>query len=159
MSERAITLPQSLRQRLAGRDDIDIRSPMRGFTVRNRDGMIREARSTNKLEARSADDGVPRIVGYASTYDDPYDIGVPIDEGGWGWTEIIAKGAASKSVRERDDVYLFFNHDGFDLASTKNGTLTLTSDSIGLRSDAEIDAALTAFARRDRRFGAIDTRR
>ena len=25
--------------------------------------------------------------------------------------------------------------------------------------DAEIDAALTAFARRDRRFGAIDTRR
>lgn len=141
MSERATMLPQSLRQRLAGRDDIDLRSPQRGFTVRNKDGMIREARSTNTIEARSTDSGVPRLVGYATTYDDPYDIGTPVDEGGWGWTEIIAKGAATRSVKNNDDVYLFFNHDGFDLASTKNGTLALTSNSVGLLSDAEIDAA------------------
>lgn len=141
MSERAITLPQSLRERFAGREDIDLRTPTRGLTVRNRDGLIREARATAQLEARATEDGVPRLVGYASTYDDPYDIGVPIDQGGWGWTEIIAKGAATRSINNSDDVYLFFNHDGFDLASTKNGSLRLSSNSIGLLSEAELDPA------------------
>lgn len=140
MNDRGLMLPVSLRQRLAGREDIDLRSPQRGFTVL-RHGRIYEARSTQHVEARSSDDGAPRLDGYATTYDQSYDIGVPIDEGGWGWSEIIAKGATAKSVRERDDVYLFFDHDGLPLASTKDRSLTLTSDSIGLRSEATLDAA------------------
>ena len=55
--------------------------------------------------------------------------------------EIIGRGAAAKSIAERDDVYLFFDHDGLPLASTKDRSLTLTSDAIGLRSEALLDAA------------------
>lgn len=139
MSERAITLPQSLRQRLAGREDIDLRTPQRGFTVL-RHGRIFEARSTQNVEARSLEGGAPRLDGYATTYDDPYDMyGGP--ESGYGWSEIIAKGAATRSVNNNDDVYLFFDHDGLPLASTKDGSLRLTSDRIGLRSEAALDAA------------------
>lgn len=139
MNERGLMLPVSLRQRLAGRDDIDLRIPQRGFTVL-RHGRIYEARSTQHVEARNADGGTPQLDGYATTYDSPYDLyGGP--ETGFGWTEIIAGGATAKSVRERDDVYLFFDHDGLPLASTKDGSLTLTSDRIGLRSEARLDAA------------------
>lgn len=139
MSDRGVTLPRSLRERLAGRDDIDLREPIRGFTVL-RHGRIYEARSTHHVEARNADDGTPRLDGYATTYDDPYEMyGGP--DNGYGWAEIIAKGAAAKSVRERDDVYLFFDHDGLPLASTKDRSLTLTSDAMGLRSEATLDAA------------------
>lgn len=132
-------LSKTVRARLGVVDDIDLAEPVRGVTVRNR-GRICEARSTTKVETREADDGTPSLVGYASTYDDPYDIGTPIDEGGWGWTEIIAQGAAAKSIQENDDVYLFFDHDGLPLSATKDKTLTLSEDAIGLRSDGVVDA-------------------
>lgn len=139
MSDRGLMLPRSLRERLGGRDDIDLREPIRGFTVL-RHGRIYEARSTAHVEARGADDGIPRLDGYATTYDDPYDMyGGP--DNGWGWSEIIAKGAAARSVKNNDDVYLFFDHDGLPLAATKDDTLTLKSESIGLRSQAMLDAA------------------
>jgi hypothetical protein len=131
-------LPRSIRERLAGQD-INLREPVRGFTVL-RHGRIYEARSTQHVEARNGDDGAPRLDGYATTYADPYDM-YGGSANGYGWSEIIAKGAAEKSVRERDDVYLFFDHDGLPLASTKDRSLTLTSDSHGLRSEALLDAA------------------
>lgn len=127
-------LSDHVRARL-GIHEVDLEQPIRGLTVQ-RSGRICEARSTAHLEARDADDGVPRLVGYASTYNQAYDIG-PQDD--WGWSEIIAEGAAAKSIRERDDVFLLFNHDGLSLASTKNGTLTLSEDSRGLLSDGRID--------------------
>jgi len=132
-------LPRSLRERLGGRDDIDLREPIRGFTVL-RHGRIYEARSTHHVEARNGDDGTPRLDGYATTYDDPYDMyGGP--DSGVGWSEIVSKGAAARSVKNNDDVYLFFDHDGLPLASTKDRSLTLTSETIGLRSEAVLDAA------------------
>lgn len=139
MNDRGLTLPVSLRQRLAGREEIDLREPVRGFTVL-RHGRIYEARSTQNVEARNTDDGAPRLDGYATTYDDPYDMYGGY-ENGYGWSEIIAKNAATKSVRERDDVYLFFDHAGLPLAATKDGSLTLTSNAVGLRSEAALDAA------------------
>lgn len=129
-------LTPSVRARLGVVDSLDLREPIRGFTVQ-RGGRICEARSTAKIETREADDGALSLVGYASTYDDPYDIGPPDD---WGWSEIIGRGAASKSIAERDDVYLFFDHDGLPLASTKDGTLSLSEDSIGLRSAGRVDS-------------------
>jgi HK97 family phage prohead protease len=139
MNDRGLMLPVSLRQRLGDREEINLREPVRGFTVL-RHGRIYEARSTQHVEARAADDGAPRLDGYATTYDERYAMyGGP--ETGYGWDEVIAKGAAAKSVRERDDVYLFFDHDGLPLASTKDRSLTLTSDAIGLRSEALLDAA------------------
>jgi len=145
-NERGLMLPETLRRRLAGVEDVDLREPIRGFTVL-RHGRIYEARSTQLVEARSTNDGTPRLDGYATTYDDPYDIyGGPGN--GFGWSEIVGKGAAAKSAKEvmsrtddRHDVFLFFDHDGLPLASALEGTLTLTSDSHGLRSEAELDPA------------------
>ena len=129
-------LTPSVRARLGVRADVDLERPIRGLTVQ-RAGRICEARSTAHIETRESTDGAPMLVGYASTYDDPYDIG-PQDD--WGWREIIAPSAAAKSIRERDDVYLFFDHDGLPLASTKDGTLELSEDARGLRSVGTIDA-------------------
>lgn len=134
-----MTLPVSLRERLGGRNDIDLREPVRGFTVL-RHGRIYEARSTQHVEARSAGDGSARLDGYATTYDTGYEMYGGGDSG-FGWDEYISKGAAARSVKNNDDVYLFFDHDGLPLASTKDRSLTLTSDSIGLRSEAVLDSA------------------
>lgn len=53
----------------------------------------------------------------------------------YGWSESIAKGAATKSLAERDDVRFLLNHDGMPLARTV-GTMTLTADDMGLFVDA-----------------------
>jgi HK97 family phage prohead protease len=52
--------------------------------------------------------------------------------------EVIAPGAFRKTLSETPDVRLLVNHEGLPLARTKNGTLTLSEDEIGLRFDAEI---------------------
>ena len=107
----------------------------RGFDIDYR-GRTLEHRATRRVELRADDDGRPEIVGYATVYEAPYDVmgGPP-----YGWTETIARGAADKSVREQDDVYLFFDHEGLPLASTKGGSLTLESDKVGLYNRSLVD--------------------
>jgi HK97 family phage prohead protease len=89
-----------------------------------------------KPELRRNDDGTVTIDGYATVYDYPYDVagGAP-----YGWSETIARGAADKSVRERDDVRFLVNHDGLALARTRSRTLKLESDDTGLRIEATLD--------------------
>lgn len=111
----------------------------RGFDIGYR-GRVLEHRATPKVEVRVANDTPPEIVGYATVYEAPYEVlgGPP-----WGWIETIARGAADKSVREQDDVYLFFDHEGLPLASTKAGSLTLESDKVGLYNRSTIDPRST----------------
>jgi HK97 family phage prohead protease len=85
---------------------------------------------TSRIELRAADGGTTRsLTGYATTWDTFYDVcgGPP-----WGWSETIAKGAATKSLAERDDVRFLVNHDGLPLARTKSGTMNLSADDLGL---------------------------
>jgi uncharacterized protein len=84
---------------------------------------------TSRVEMRAAADGTRSLTGYATTWDTFYDVcgGPP-----WGWSETIAKGAASKSLAERDDVRFLVNHDGLPLARTKSGTMSLSADDLGL---------------------------
>ncbi len=93
-------------------------------------GRLLEARS-HKVELRRTDDGDPILDGYATVYEHAYDVagGAP-----YGWAETIAEGACTKSVMERDDVRLLFDHDGIPLARTRSRTLELTSDDIGLHA-------------------------
>lgn len=99
----------------------------------------RESRAVTGLELRMADDsGNPVLTGYALVYDTRYDIGGGPESG--GFTEVIARGAATKSAKEAD-VKLLVNHGGVPLARSKSGTLTLESDDIGLRVSAELDPA------------------
>lgn len=94
-------------------------------------GNIVEARGY-KIESRVNDDGTVHLSGYATTWDTSYEVagGPP-----WGWVESVAKGAATKSLAERDDVRFLNNHEGLPLARTKSKTMTLTADDLGLFVD------------------------
>jgi HK97 family phage prohead protease len=89
----------------------------RTYTVRN-------------VETRQEDDGVMRLSGYAAVFNDP---SVPLP-----FSERIAPGAFRKTLSETPDVRLLINHEGLPLARTKNETLTLSEDEVGLRFDAEL---------------------
>lgn len=124
-------LPEPVLRRLAERDLLD------DYGVRARGNLVeagwdhRSRALGIRLEARATDDGSVTLDGYATVYDTAYEV-----LGGkaslWGWDETIVAGAADKSVQERDDVYLLFDHDGHSLGTTKNRTLDLTSDRVGL---------------------------
>jgi HK97 family phage prohead protease len=79
------------------------------------------------------------VTGYASLFDDPYDVfGGP---NGKGWTETVDRGAFRTTLARNPDVVLVLNHDktGIPLARTTAGTLRLSTDSKGLLSEARID--------------------
>lgn len=108
----------------------------RGFDIDYK-GKTLEHRATPRVEVRQASDGRPVIVGYAAIYEHSYDVAGGPEK--FGWAETIGRGVATKSIEERDSVYLFFDHEGLPLASTKDGSLTLESDSIGLFNESLID--------------------
>lgn len=81
------------------------------------------------VETREAD-GKMKLSGYAAVFNDA---SVPLP-----FRERIAPGAFRKTLNETPDVRLLINHEGLPLARTKNGTLLLTEDEVGLRFDAEL---------------------
>jgi HK97 family phage prohead protease len=89
----------------------------RTFTIKN-------------VEARQAEDGTMRLSGYAAVFNDD---SVPLP-----FIERIAPGAFRKTLTETPDVRLLINHEGLPLARTKNGTLRLTEDTVGLLMDADL---------------------
>lgn len=124
-------LPDEVRARLGLTDDELIAANL--ADRRARLGMV-DTRA-QRLEVRAADDGSRSLTGYATTWDTYYDVagGAP-----YGWTETIARGAASKSLAERDDVRFLINHDGLPQARARGlaiDTMTLTADELGLRVD------------------------
>lgn len=89
----------------------------RTFTIKN-------------VEARQAEDGTMRLSGYAAVFNDD---SVPLP-----FIERIAPGAFRKTLTETPDVRLLINHEGLPLARTKNGTLRLQEDTVGLYMDADL---------------------
>ena len=89
----------------------------RTFTIKN-------------VEARQAEDGTMRLSGYAAVFNDD---SVPLP-----FIERIAPGAFRKTLTETPDVRLLINHEGLPLARTKNETLRLREDEIGLYMDADL---------------------
>jgi len=94
--------------------------------------MQTERRSGGTIESTGR-----KLVGYALTYDTPYDVNGGPDLG--GFVEVITRGAARRAVLERHDVRLLVDHKGSPLARTKSGTLVLRSDDHGLRVEATLD--------------------
>ncbi|MBO1038185.1 HK97 family phage prohead protease [Brucella pituitosa] len=73
-----------------------------------------------------------RLEGYAATFGNPAIIG-------GRFTETIAKGAFSGSIRSRSDVLALVDHDpGHVLARTRSGTLRLSEDTRGLAFDLDL---------------------
>jgi len=82
------------------------------------------------FEVREESDGM-RFSGYAALFDSP---SAPLP-----FTERIAPGAFKRSLRSKNNVFMFYNHDsGQVLASTRAGTLKLEEDGRGLRVDAHL---------------------
>jgi HK97 family phage prohead protease len=91
------------------------------------------------LEVRDDDNAGITLTGYASTFDDPYDMG-------W-YTETVESGAFKRTLGRKPDVRLLLNHDGLPLARTTSKTLTLDTDSKGLRVSASLDPSDADVAR------------
>lgn len=91
---------------------------------------IPQLRSATGLELRSVGGGL-NLTGYASVFDHPYDVGQ--------YRETIKPGAFTKTLAEGAEVPLLVNHEGLPLASTRNGTLKLSEDRVGLKINAQLD--------------------
>lgn len=80
------------------------------------------------------------VTGYASLFEDPYDVhGGPARSG--GWTEVVDRRAFKRTLGNNPDVVFVLNHNqsGIPLARTAADTLHLSTDSKGLISEARID--------------------
>lgn len=85
--------------------------------------------AADSLEWRAAGDGEdgPTISGYGAVFNSP-----SLDLG--GVREIVAPGAFSRSLKSREDIRSFFNHNpSMPLGSRKAGNLTVEEDEHGLR--------------------------
>lgn len=96
-----------------------------------------EARFRPFAEFRAeGEDGSMTIVGHASTFSDPYDLG-PFEEQ-------VSPSAFDRAIKE-DDVRALFNHDPSQvLGRTKSGTLRLAIDKVGLVSEIDLPASAVA---------------
>ena len=96
--------------------------------MRTKDRMYRA------FEVRAAPDDMI-VEGYALTFDQPT---VMAEIEGRKYSEVISRGAFDNA--EMRDVVLNFDHQGKPLARTKNGTLVLTVDGVGLRIRADLSS-------------------
>lgn len=126
-----LRLPDEVVDRLA-----DVDPYLLGIGARSH-GEIVEVRRM-PLELRTDEEtGDPVVDGYASVWEHPYDVagGAP-----FGWGETVARGAATKTLKEREkNVAFLFDHAGIPLARVDSGTLTLEADKEGLRVEARMD--------------------
>lgn len=103
------------------------------LSVETRDMAKIETRTNStSFEVREAPNGNGMtFTGYAAVFNSPSE---PLP-----FREKIAPGAFRRSLRARNDIKLFWNHDtGIVLGSTRAGTLRLEEDSIGLRVSADL---------------------
>lgn len=81
------------------------------------------------VELRAVEDGPGVLTGYAATYN-------RYSQNLGGFVEQVAPGAFAKSLGDRVAVVARYNHDdNYLLGTTEAGTLTLESDTTGLRYD------------------------
>jgi HK97 family phage prohead protease len=132
-------LPAPVAERLAEAGLLD------GYGVRARGCLVeagwqqRGRPAGIRLEARDVAEGDPaQLDGYAAVWDVAYPV-MGGKDSAYGWDETIVRGAVDKSLAEQDDVYLLFDHEGLPVASTKAGSLRLSSDRVGLLVNAQPD--------------------
>ena len=82
------------------------------------------------------DENSLRLTGYASTFMEYEMFGGPANG---GWIERIHPDAFNVTLRDKPDLHLLVNHEGWSLARTKSGTLRLSVDGHGLRVEADLD--------------------
>lgn len=82
------------------------------------------------------------VHGYASVFAKPYPMWDTFGE----YEEVIVRGAFDRTLMSDPDVAFLVNHGGVTMARTTNGTLTLSSDAVGLVQDAWLNPGRTDVA-------------
>ena len=83
-----------------------------------------------KIEIRDvegAEDEKKLVSGYASTFDEPYKL---FDGDGWEYWEVVDRGAFDET--DMNDVIMQYDHRGRVFARTRNKTLEVNPDDVGL---------------------------
>ena len=119
-------------------DEMNARWKSVTLNLRNKEGQSMETtveRRVNNVEfdvraAEASADGMS-FTGYAAVFNSPSE---PLP-----FTEVIKEGAFKRSLRSRNEIKLFMNHNtDVVLGSTRAGTLRLTEDSRGLLATADL---------------------
>ena len=114
-------------------DEARYRVPLRrNATIKGMDGVETRHITVNDFEVRDIDSGAGmEFSGYAAVFNSPSQ---PLP-----FIERIAPGAFARSLRSRNEIKLFVNHDTSRvLASKRAGTMRLSEDAYGLRVDATL---------------------
>lgn len=89
----------------------------------------REYRSIDINNFETKDDNDYIVEGYATTFDDPYDMG-------WGYFEAVSPRALDNA--DMSDVIFQYDHEGLVMARQRNNSLSLLPDSHGLYIKASL---------------------
>ena len=97
----------------------------------------REYRNFNSIERRESEDGEKIVEGYATTFNQPYEL---FRDAWGGATYIFVEQVDAKAFDNTDlsDVIMQYNHEGRVFARTNNGTLGLDADMKGLHIRANL---------------------
>ena len=97
----------------------------------------REYRNFNSIERRESEDGEKIVEGYATTFNQPYEL---FRDAWGGETYIFVEQVDANAFAETDmsDVIMQYNHEGRVFARTNNGTLGLDADMKGLHIRANL---------------------
>lgn len=88
---------------------------------------------------------IVRVVGYASTTEQPYEMHDMFGP----YTEVVTRGAFGATLARSPLVEFTVNHGAggsIPMAHTRNGTLTIVEDEVGLRYEAIVDPSRTDVA-------------
>ena len=97
----------------------------------------REYRNFNSIERRESEDGEKIVEGYATTFNQPYEL---FRDAWGGETYIFVEQVDANAFADTDmsDVIMQYNHEGRVFARTNNGTLGLDADMKGLHIRANL---------------------
>lgn len=111
--------------------------PMKTIQQKLDDGRQYRNFDVSGFERRSADDGEKVVEGYATIFNQPYEL---YRFSGEGYIYIVREQIDAKAFDEADmtDVIMQYDHQGRVFARTGNDTLDLATDSRGLRIRADL---------------------
>lgn len=92
------------------------------------------------LVRADGDEGVSRFAGHAAVFDSRTTIGDPLR---WGWYEEIGRSAFDKTLAEGDARFLIDHDTSLLVARVSAGDLRLSTDDVGLATDADLDDELS----------------
>ena len=94
---------------------------------------LNEGRSFRSMEMRALEDDSYIVEGYATTFNEPYQL---YSEPGWRLLEKVDSRAFDEA--DMDDVIMQYDHEGRVFARRSNGTLELEADDHGLKIRANL---------------------